>query len=328
MIFHPSIFMFIISLCVSIIMIIGSNSWFMAWLGLEINLLSFIPLMLNKNKYSSESALKYFLIQALASTVILASAILGLIWLPIFSPMLLLLALLLKVGAAPFHQWLPATVEGLSWSPVFILLTAQKLAPLMLISYMFMEHHLNMILNLFIIISALTGSLGGLSLPSLRKILSFSSIAHMGWILASIKFSNFLWLIYFMMYSLILYSVIHTFYSGQLNKLSHLTSTQSITQSLMSTLPLLSLGGLPPFSGFLPKFLVMSKLISFSDTFIFMVLLISTLISLFFYMRVAISTFFISRSILSNKKKIDLNLSSLILNLIGLLAPSILFILM
>nr|QIC54418.1 NADH dehydrogenase subunit 2 [Stygobromus tenuis potomacus] len=323
---HPSIPLFFISLCSSIFLISSTNSWFMAWLALEINLLSFIPLMLNNSKYSSESSLKYFLTQTLASIIVLASSLLGLIWLPVLSSMSLMLALLLKVGAAPTHQWLPAVAEGLSWSQVFILLTIQKLAPLILVSYLFSSNSIFMIMTIYIVFSAIFGSIGGLVHPSLRKILSFSSIAHMSWILVSIQYSNFLWLNYFFLYIIILISVVYSFVLTNSNKLSHLINKPSDSfNALLLVLPLLSLGGLPPFLGFLPKFLVLQQLMNYSNSFIFLILLSSTLISLFFYIRISIMAILNHRSNLTHSAESNPTLSGLSWNTVGLLIPSLLF---
>nr|YP_009739806.1 NADH dehydrogenase subunit 2 [Stygobromus allegheniensis]QIC54431.1 NADH dehydrogenase subunit 2 [Stygobromus allegheniensis] len=289
MAFHPSIYLFFISLCSSIFLASSTNSWFMAWLALEINLLSFIPLLLNNSKYSSESALKYFLTQTLASIIVLGSSLLGLVWLPVLSSVSLMLALLLKVGAAPTHQWLPAVAEGLPWPQVFVLLTIQKLAPLILITYLVSKNFIFTVVTVYMVFSAVFGSLGGLIHPSLRKILSFSSIAHMSWVLASIQYSDFLWTSYFFLYILILISVIYSFTLTNSNKLSHLINGPiNFFQALLLVLPLLSLGGLPPFLGFVPKFLVLQQLMDHRSSFVFFVLLCSTLVSLFFYLRVSV----------------------------------------
>ncbi|KAG7168731.1 Cytochrome c oxidase subunit 1-like 14, partial [Homarus americanus] len=86
---------------------------------LELNLLSFIPLIITKNnQYSSESALKYFLIQALGSAIIIFSASIILIS-PSVAPLCLALALLLKLGAAPFHFWFPQSLISSSVALIF-----------------------------------------------------------------------------------------------------------------------------------------------------------------------------------------------------------------
>lgn len=110
-----------------------------------------------------------------------------------FYELLILSTLLLKNGAAPFHFWFPGVIEGLSWINGLILITWQKIAPLILISY-------NINYNFFlisIILSIIIGALGGLNQTSLRKLIAFSSINHLGWILIAIINNELLWFTYF-----------------------------------------------------------------------------------------------------------------------------------
>lgn len=147
-------------------------------MGLELNLLSFIPLISAKNnQYSSEAALKYFLIQALGSSVIILAASFALTAAG-SAKVLMAVALLLKSGAAPFHFWFPRVIEGLQWPSAIILITIQKIAPMSLLSYLTLEH----IFPVFwaaILISAVVGAIGGLNQTLLRKIIAYSSINHM-----------------------------------------------------------------------------------------------------------------------------------------------------
>jgi NADH-ubiquinone oxidoreductase chain 2 len=113
MLIHPTRLLFYITLIIGTLISISSTSWLGAWLGLEINLLSFIPLMADKhNQFSTEAALKYFLTQALASAILLFAVIcIGLTIHLTFSrilntdplPIILSSTLILKIGAAPFH---------------------------------------------------------------------------------------------------------------------------------------------------------------------------------------------------------------------------------
>ena len=191
---------------------VSANSWFGVWMGLEINLLSFIPLITIKNNLNnSEASLNYFLIQAFGSTVILFSIIIYLIFINLnfflklnnylfnflnFLPLLLIsFTLMLKIGVAPFHFWFPNVIENISWLNNLILITWQKFAPLIIISYLV---NLNILFIIFVIISTFIGAIGGLNQTSLRKLIAFSSINHMGWMIGGIIFNENLWLIYFL----------------------------------------------------------------------------------------------------------------------------------
>nr|ABN72886.1 NADH dehydrogenase subunit 2 [Drosophila hubeiensis]ABN72896.1 NADH dehydrogenase subunit 2 [Drosophila sinobscura] len=288
------------------IMIIGtlitvtSNSWLGAWMGLEINLLSFIPLMSdNNNMTSTEASLKYFLTQALASTVLLFSSILLMLNNSMnieinesSISMIILSTLLLKSGAAPFHFWFPNMMEGLTWMNALMLMTWQKIAPLMLISYLDIKN----LLLVSVILSVIVGAIGGLNQTSLRKLMAFSSINHLGWMLMSLMISESIWLIYFLFYSFLSFILTFMFNIFKLFHLNQLFSWFVNSKILKFTLFMnfLSLGGLPPFLGFLPKWLVIQQLTICNQYFVLTIMMMSTLITLFFYLRICYSAFMLN----------------------------------
>nr|UQJ73473.1 NADH dehydrogenase subunit 2 [Diamesa sp. 10XL] len=294
--------LFFITLMSGTLITISSTSWFGAWMGLEINLLSFIPLMMNTNNLlSSEASLKYFLTQALASSILLFGVIFFFMlsnWsnpsLITYTNLLIASSLLLKSGAAPFHFWFPSVMEGLSWNNSLILMTWQKIAPMVLLSYC-----LNM--NFFIIVIILSifiGSLGGLNQTSLRKLMAFSSINHLGWMVAGMMNSENLWMIYFMFYSFLSMAIIFMFNNFKLfniNQMFGLFNSNSIVKFMMF-LSLLSLGGLPPFMGFLPKWLIIESLINMNMFFLLTLMVTFTLITLFFYLRICYAAFLLNHN--------------------------------
>nr|UQJ73486.1 NADH dehydrogenase subunit 2 [Diamesa sp. 11XL] len=294
--------LFFITLMSGTLITISSTSWFGAWMGLEINLLSFIPLMMNTNNLlSSEASLKYFLTQALASSILLFGVIFFFMlsnWsnpsLITYTNLLISSSLLLKSGAAPFHFWFPSVMEGLSWNNSLILMTWQKIAPMILLSYC-----LNT--NFFIIVIVLSifiGSLGGLNQTSLRKLMAFSSINHLGWMVAGMMNSENLWMIYFMFYSFLSMTIIFMFNNFKLfniNQMFGLFNSNSIMKFLMF-LSLLSLGGLPPFMGFLPKWLIIESLINLNMFFLLTLMVTFTLITLFFYLRICYAAFLLNHN--------------------------------
>nr|YP_011002189.1 NADH dehydrogenase subunit 2 [Dicranoptycha shandongensis]WPO00994.1 NADH dehydrogenase subunit 2 [Dicranoptycha shandongensis] len=294
---NSSKLLFIFTLMMGTMITISSNSWLGAWMGLEINLLSFIPLMINNNNLlSNEASLKYFLTQALASAMFLFSIIVFMLmtnlnwqienW-NLYSSLMINSTLLLKSGAAPFHFWFPGVVEGLSWNNNLILMTWQKIAPLMLISY----NSLMMFMNYIVIISVLIGAIGGLNQSSLRKIMAFSSINNLGWMLSAMMLNDSLWLIYFLLYSFLTFTLLFLFNSYQLFHINQ-TFSLSMNNSLMKFilfLSLLSLGGLPPFLGFFPKWLVIQFLTMNNQFFLIIIMVCLTLVTLYYYMRICYS---------------------------------------
>nr|YP_009689617.1 NADH dehydrogenase subunit 2 [Limatus flavisetosus]YP_009689656.1 NADH dehydrogenase subunit 2 [Runchomyia reversa]QEE94320.1 NADH dehydrogenase subunit 2 [Limatus flavisetosus]QEE94385.1 NADH dehydrogenase subunit 2 [Runchomyia reversa] len=292
---------FFIMLIFGSLITISSNSWLSAWMGLEINLLSFIPLMneSKKNLLTSESSLKYFLIQAFASTILLFSIILNMLifnnnflMLNNFNELLMLSTLFLKSGTAPFHFWFPNVMEGLNWMNALILMTWQKIAPLILISY-------NWNYNFFmisIILSVMIGALSGLNQISLRKLMAFSSINHLGWMLIAMMNNEFLWLFYFILYTFLSSSIILLFNNFKIfyfNQIFNFSLMNPIIKFFLF-LNLLSLGGLPPFLGFLPKWLVIQNLMFLNHYFLLFIMVCFSLITLFYYLRMSYSIFMLN----------------------------------
>nr|WGO57938.1 NADH dehydrogenase subunit 2 [Hemithyrsocera longiseta] len=292
--------LFFLTLISGILITISSNSWLGSWMGLEINLLSFIPLMSTQdNTFTTEASLKYFLIQALASTILLFSVISKAMVENMFSifsststSILLITPLLLKSGAAPFHWWFPSVMEGLSWMNCLILMTIQKISPLILISYLLKMSYYSTVI---ILSSVLIGALGGFNQTSIRKILTYSSINHMGWMLASMLLGENFWLLYFMFYSLLTISIIfiiQPFQISFINQTSLINNNNPVLKFFLFS-SLLSLGGLPPFMGFIPKWLIIQGMTTNNSFWMISIMVISSLITLYYYLRISYSSFLI-----------------------------------
>ena len=246
---------------------------------------------------STEASLKYFLTQALASSVFLFAVILFMLNSRkrnsnYFIEIIIFSSLLLKRGSAPFHFWFPNVIEGLSWLNALILITWQKIAPLILISYVIFKP----LIIISIILSGLIGALGGLNQTSLRKLIAYSSINHLGWILAAIYNSNLLWITYFLFYTFLTFSIIFIF---NIFKISHINQLFSIffhskTIKFFLFFNLLSLGGLPPFLGFFPKWIVIQSLTINSQLFLLTFIVLITLITLYFYIRLCYRAFILN----------------------------------
>nr|AXI98519.1 NADH dehydrogenase subunit 2 [Pseudoniphargus brevipedunculatus] len=320
MFIHPSFMLFLVFLLFSVILTISSNSWLFGWMGLEMNLLSFIPIILKKlNKYSTEVAIKYFLIQAISSVYLLFFFL----FMKTFLIITIMLALMLKMAAAPFHQWLPSMADGLSWPSLFILLILQKVNPLILLSFLMKPGELMFMLQVFIVSSALIGSVGGLTHSSLRKILAFSSISHMSWLLSSFLISNWAWFNYFLIYSFILMSLVLSLHSTETFTVNDLLLKNKTYISFLISMSIMSIGGLPPFSGFVPKFIVIQSLLYDNLFFILFFLLLGTFISLFFYARMFLAILLLKNSYSSQNFSYSYNMSLIFLNSSALFFPSI-----
>nr|YP_009092102.1 NADH dehydrogenase subunit 2 [Anthocharis bambusarum]AGG40672.1 NADH dehydrogenase subunit 2 [Anthocharis bambusarum] len=280
---------FIFILFFSTLISISSNSWMGCWIGLEVNLLSFIPLISNnKNLLCTEASLKYFLTQSIASINFLFYIMLKMFFMKNFEinnyfSILINSSLLMKMGSFPFHFWFPNIMEGLNWMNCFILMTWQKISPMILLSY-YMNNNFIMII---MIMNIMIGAISGFNQMSLRKLMAFSSINNLGWLMAALMISENMWLLYFFFYSLMnlimcsLFMLLNIFY---LNQIMNFNLISFIKISLL--INFFSLGGLPPFLGFFPKWIIINFLISNKMFFISFIFMMFSLIMLFFYIRI------------------------------------------
>nr|YP_011017098.1 NADH dehydrogenase subunit 2 [Teliphasa nubilosa]WQB62456.1 NADH dehydrogenase subunit 2 [Teliphasa nubilosa] len=285
---------FLFMLFFSTFISISSNSWFGCWIGLEINLLSFIPLISNHNNMlASEASLKYFLTQSIASINFLFSIIMKMIFFKNFDyniaiSIMINSSLLMKMGSAPFHFWFPNVVEGLSWMNNFILMTWQKITPMILLSYYF---NMNFII-LIIIFNAIIGAIGGFNQVSLRKLMAFSSINNLSWMIMAMMISENLWMFYFLMYAYLISMMCFLFFMMNLYYINQLyNSNMKYSIKIFFLINFLSLGGLPPFIGFFPKWIIINFMLLNKLFFICFTLIMMSLILLFFYIRIIYSSF-------------------------------------
>lgn len=268
-------------LFVRTLIIACAPNWLTAWLAIELNLLSFIPLLLStKALQELESATKYFFSQSLGRILIL----LGSFYILPLSKTLIIRGLLLKLGIAPFHFWFPAAIRGASWEICILITTWQKLPLLCLLTACLSETFFPLLISATL--SVLLGGIIGLNQTQLRTLLAYSSISHTGWILALFSISTPAGWTYFFIYTLITLSTIIIF--------NYLNSSFFWGPAFLSFLPfllLLSLGGLPPLRGFAIKLGAISLLraLSFPITLLF---ILGSLISLYYYLTLAFSFLF------------------------------------
>nr|YP_009630587.1 NADH dehydrogenase subunit 2 [Diamphipnoa annulata]QBR55094.1 NADH dehydrogenase subunit 2 [Diamphipnoa annulata] len=337
---NPNKTLFMLTLMSGTIIAVSANSWFGAWMGLEINLLSFIPLMTNtKNMLSTEASLKYFLTQAIASATLLTAVIIAslmyqnsenLFMANDFLVMIISSTLLLKMGAAPFHFWFPGVMEGLNWLNGLMLMTWQKIAPMMLMSY---NLNMNLFTAMIIILCIMVGSLGGFNQTSLRKILAYSSINHLGWMIAALMIGENLWILYFSTYTFLSFAMVYMFNNMKLFHVKQIFSLNYINpvNKFAMFITLLSLGGLPPFLGFLPKWMIIQTMVQMGHLTLITLMVTSTLITLFYYVRTAFGAFMLTYDeALWNNNSMTSSISSatLILSMsstLGLIVCSIMF---
>nr|YP_010010055.1 NADH dehydrogenase subunit 2 [Sipalinus gigas]QNS38613.1 NADH dehydrogenase subunit 2 [Sipalinus gigas] len=277
---------------------ISSLSWMMMWIGLEINLLSIIPLFkTTDNKFSSESAMKYFFAQAMGSTIILWCIIYSSGMeifvdpnIPLSTKMLLNSALLLKMAAAPFHFWLPEVLEGVNWDMCLILMTWQKVAPMIMLSG---NLRLPLFISIIIVTSSIISGIQGINQVSMRKIMAYSSINHTSWMIAAMVNSIEVWVLYYMIYLVLITNIVTMLKKYNVSSIEQLPSILLEDKNIkfMFFLNFLSLAGLPPFLGFLPKWITVYYMVEVGFYVTTMILIAFTMVVIYFYVRLGYSSY-------------------------------------
>nr|YP_010389671.1 NADH dehydrogenase subunit 2 [Upeneus sulphureus]UPT34445.1 NADH dehydrogenase subunit 2 [Upeneus sulphureus] len=277
----------------------ASSHWLVAWMGLEINTLAILPLMARRHHPRAvEATTKYFLIQVTGAALLLFAACSN-AWLTgewdikqsdsTYATTMAMTGLALKLGLAPMHVWLPEVLQGLDLSIGLIVSTWQKLAPLiLLIQVTPSDSKLLIILG---VASTLLAGWAGLNQTQVRKILAYSSIAHLGWMVVVLQFSFALTLLTLLIYSVM---TISAFLIFNMNKTTTINAVgiswaKSPAITALAPLILLSLGGLPPLTGFMTKWLILQELTKQDLAPLATLAALSALLSLYFYLRLSYS---------------------------------------
>nr|AEK27548.1 NADH dehydrogenase subunit 2 [Anolis chrysolepis] len=298
----PTIFMItMLSLTTGTIITMTSHHWLVAWIGLEMNTMAIIPIISSPhNPRATEAATKYFLTQAAASATILFSSMIN-AWQTgtwditnmTSSPSLILLtvALAMKLGLAPAHFWLPEVLQGSTLPTALIMTTWQKLAPMTLV-YLTINNLSTPVLIFMGLLSTAIGGWGGLNQTQTRKVMAYSSIAHLGWMITISSIMTNIMIMNLLIYMLMTTAVFCLLIVSKSKTIQDTTMTWTLSpmMTLTTAILLLSLGGLPPLTGFMPKWLILEELITQNLIPPALVMMMSTLLSLFFYLRLTYTT--------------------------------------
>nr|AFZ93788.1 NADH dehydrogenase subunit 2 [Dasia vittata]AFZ93789.1 NADH dehydrogenase subunit 2 [Dasia vittata] len=299
---NPIMYSLIISsVATGTIITMSSFHWLLAWVGLELNTLAIIPIIAKQHHpRATEATTKYFLTQAAASAMVLFASttnawatgtwdISQLTNQP--SCIMLTMALSMKLGLAPLHFWLPEVLQGTSMKTALIIATWQKLAPMALLYLTHSSTH-PMTLLMMAILSTLVGGWGGLNQTQTRKIMAFSSIAHLGWMASILTLNPNMMLLNLTFYLIMTTPMFLALSYTSSKTVKDLTTSWTISPPMtaLMLMLLMSLGGLPPLSGFMPKWLILQELTTHNLTLTATALALSALLSLFFYLRLSYTT--------------------------------------
>nr|YP_010757439.1 NADH dehydrogenase subunit 2 [Nephotettix parvus]WEU77782.1 NADH dehydrogenase subunit 2 [Nephotettix parvus] len=292
MLINSTKFLMANSMMIGVIITICSNNWVSLWIGMEISMLSFIPLMMSNKITSSQSMIQYFIIQSLASTMFLFSIITMLVGANMeLNEMLMVISMLIKIGIAPFHNWVLNIIESMDYMIMMFLLTIMKLPPLTAM------YHINSgMLTIPMLISITISSVSSLNQSSLRKMLGFSSIYNMTLIISSISTMK-ISLIFMLIYSINLFMLVYLIESMKINFINQFVFNEFTLWLKMNLwINMLSMAGFPPLVGFLSKMMIIQMLISLNEMFLVSLIMMTSLLILMFYTRLVFSSMLISNT--------------------------------
>nr|UPL65959.1 NADH dehydrogenase subunit 2 [Hyalopeplus sp.] len=312
--------LFMMMTIMSTMMVLSSQDWLNMWIGMEINLMSFIPFMFkNKNNYLSQSSMMYFLMQSLASIIFIMMILLNnymfIMKMNNWEMNVIMMTMMMKMGMPPFHMWFPEIMTKISWKLCMMLMTWQKVAPLYILS-MIMEN--NLFMMSMTLLSTIIGAIMGLNHTSTRKIMAYSSINHMGWMVACMMMNKKMWMMYLIMYSVmvILTSMLMNKHNIMFINQFNMTN-MSMMEKTSLLIMMLSMGGMPPFLGFIPKWMTIKYMIMSNETLLLLMMMMASLVTMSYYMRMMSSMILMTSH--SQKWMININKNNK-------LTPSIMFI--
>nr|YP_009058786.1 NADH dehydrogenase subunit 2 [Selenops bursarius]AIM52652.1 NADH dehydrogenase subunit 2 [Selenops bursarius] len=270
----PSFMLFLFMYLISFLFVMSNDDWFLVWLGLEINMLSFIIMIYKRyDMLVMESCMKYFFIQSMGSAVLMGCFFLDL---EMFSEILILM-LSYKIGAGPFFMWFPSVCGGLSWFSCFVLMTFQKLIPLML-----MGMFVSWIIWWMVMMSLVFGACGSFNQKDIKRLLAYSSIHHLGWMMLCILLNDGFWLIYLFLYSIILLNIVYLFKEYEVIDLIVINKWKGKWWFVMG---MLSMAGMPPLLGFFLKWMAFVYILNMNFICILFLILMSV-VMFYIYIRV------------------------------------------
>ena len=323
--FRYEYILFILFAILGSFVLISSDNFLTAFIGLELQSLSlYLMAAFNtKNLNSNEAGIKYFSLGALSSGFLLFGISMIYFDTASFSFQnlnnystisevglaLVLIALFFKVSAAPFHIWTPDVYEGSPTISTLFFATLPKFASLIFLFRIYHELNipkidsLHYIFQIVCAISLLVGVYGAITQKIIKRLLAFSSINHIGFMLLAImsyqymsEGTIFFYLIIYLITSFGVFSVILNLRTseGEITLLTGLNGLKASSRSkaISMLVFLFSLAGIPPFAGFFAKFFILSASINEGFYILSVIAVISSVIAAFYYLSVIKNMFF------------------------------------
>ena len=313
----------ILSSILGMMIMISSNDLIVFYMGLELQSLAlYVLASFNRdNLLSTESGLKYFVLSALSSGLLLygCSLIYGFSESTNFDQILInstvfnygktfgivfiLVGLAFKISAVPFHMWAPDVYQGSPTSVTLFFAILPKIAALsVFIKFLYtpfanMNDQWQTIIVFISIASMIFGAVAAIGQKNLKRLIAYSSISHMGYALAGLATvsnqgiqSSITYISIYLVMNLAFFSCLFMLkrndnYYENIEDLSGLSKKHPIL-SFSFLIVLFSLAGIPPLAGFFAKFYIFLAVIEQSMYFLAIVGLLATVVAAFYYLRI------------------------------------------
>ena len=313
----------ILSSVLGMMVMISSNDLMVFYMGLELQSLAlYVLATFNRDQLkSSEAGLKYFVLSALSSGLLLygCSLIYGFSgstnfdvissqlnsneYVLTFGIVFILVGLAFKISAVPFHMWAPDVYEGSPTSVTLFFTMVPKIAALtvfirfLYVPFLNLIDQWQMIIIFLSIASMLFGAIAAIGQTNIKRLIAYSSIGHIGYTLAGLATgsnegiqSSIIYISIYIIMNLALFSCLlmlkrNNQYYEEINDLSGLSKNHPLL-SLSLLVILFSLAGIPPLAGFFAKFYIFKAVIEQSMYFLAIVGLLSTVVAAFYYLRI------------------------------------------
>ncbi|MBD1139141.1 NADH-quinone oxidoreductase subunit NuoN [Pelagibacterales bacterium SAG-MED46] len=313
----------ILSSVLGMMVMISSNDLMVFYMGLELQSLAlYVLTTFNRDQLkSSEAGLKYFVLSALSSGLLLygCSLIYGFSgstnfdiissqlnsneYVLTFGIVFILVGLAFKISAVPFHMWAPDVYEGSPTSVTLFFTMVPKIAALtvfirfLYVPFLNLIDQWQMIIIFLSIASMLFGAIAAIGQTNIKRLIAYSSIGHIGYTLAGLATgsnegiqSSIIYILIYIIMNLALFSCLlmlrrNNQYYEEIDDLSGLSKNHPLL-SLSLLVILFSLAGIPPLAGFFAKFYIFKGVIEQSMYFLAITGLLSTVIAAFYYLRI------------------------------------------
>ena len=313
----------ILSSILGMMVMISSNDLIVFYLGLELQSLAlYVLASFNRdNLLSTESGLKYFVLSALSSGLLLygCSLVYGFSETTNFNQILnyskdieygltfgivfILVGLAFKISAVPFHMWAPDVYHGSPTSVTVFFAILPKIAALtvfirfLYVPFVYMDDQWKLIIIFISIASMIFGAVAAIGQKNLKRLIAYSSISHMGYALAGLSTgtnqgiqSSITYMTIYLVMNLAFFSCMFMLrrnnnYYENIDDLSGLSKNHPILAFSFLVI-LFSLAGIPPLAGFFAKFYVFMAVIEKGMFFLAIVGLVATVIAAFYYLRI------------------------------------------